>query len=398
MQMDKEKWSKIYRQIMIVIITALITFTMTSVLMYKSGRIGYITVSKADTTGLGATLSSFRALLKDRYLYDMDEKQMIEYAIKGYVAGVGDEYTEYFTKEEMERFQTLTSGNYVGIGIYMQADRTNNVIKVSSPIKNGPAEKAGIKSGDIISKVNGKTYTVDEMTQMSTDIKGKEGTTVELEIIRDGQTLNFTIERKSVELYPIEGTVLDNDIGYIQISSFDDGCAEQFKEAYQEIQNKGIKSLIIDLRDNGGGIVDEAMDIADYILDKDTTMLITVDKKQEEEVTKAKQEPIVKVPIVVLVNDGTASASEMLAGALQDTRKATIVGKTTYGKGVIQELYTLSDGSGLKITIKEYFTPNRNKINKVGIKPDYEVEYEKDKEDAQLNKAIEILRLSSQSL
>ena len=140
------------------------------------------------------------------------------------------------------------------------------------------------------------------------------------------------------------------------------------------------------------------MEIADYILDKDTTMLITVDKKQEEEVTKAKQEPIVKLPIVVLVNDGTASASEMLAGALQDTRKATIVGKTTYGKGVIQELYTLSDGSGLKITIKEYFTPNRNKINKVGIKPDYEVEYEKDKEDAQLNKAIEILRLSSQSL
>lgn len=394
--MDKEKWSKIYRQIMIVIITALLTFTITSVLMYKNGRIGYITVSKADTTGLGATLSSFRSLLKDRYLYDMDEKQMIEYAIKGYVAGVGDEYTEYFTKEEMEKFQTLTSGNYVGIGIYMQADTKNNVIKVSSPIKNGPAEKAGIKSGDIISKVNGKAYSIEELTQMSTDIKGKEGTTVELEIIREGQNLNFTIERKSVELYPIEGKILDNNIGYIQISSFDDGCAEQFKEAYQEIQNKEIRSLIIDLRDNGGGIVDEAMEIADYILDKDTTMLITVDKKQEEEVTKAKQEPIVKLPIVVLVNDGTASASEMLAGALQDTRKATIVGKTTYGKGVIQELYTLSDGSGLKITIKEYFTPNRNKINKVGIKPDYEVEYEKNKEDAQLNKAIEILKLSSQ--
>lgn len=393
MQINKEKLSRIYKTVMIIIITAVVTFCITSVLLYKTGGIKYIAVTKGDTTGLGATLTSFKELLNKRYLYDMNESEMIEAAIKGYISAVGDEYTEYFTPEEMQTFTTYTTGNYVGIGIYMEADTENNLIRVSSTIKNSSAEKAGLQAKDIIAKVNGVSYDASELSKMSANIKGEEGTTVDLEIIRDGQTINYTLERASVELYPIEGVVLQENIGYIELATFDEGCAEQFKTAYEELKNKNVKSLIIDLRNNGGGIVDEALQIVDYILDKDSTMLITADKNKTEEIETSKNDPIINVPIMILVNNETASASEILAGAIQDYKKATIVGEKTFGKGVIQELYTLNDGSGLKITIKEYFTPNRNKINKVGITPNYEIVDEKETEaDEQLQKAIELLK------
>lgn len=393
MQINKEKLLRIYKTVMIIIITAVVTFCITSVLLYRTGGIKYIAVTKGDTTGLGATLTSFKELLNKRYLYDMNESEMIEAAIKGYISAVGDEYTEYFTPEEMQTFTTYTTGNYVGIGIYMEADTENNLIRVSSTIKNSSAEKAGLQAKDIIAKVNGVSYDASELSKMSANIKGEEGTTVDLEIIRDGQTINYTLERASVELYPIEGVVLEENIGYIELATFDEGCAEQFKTAYEELKNKNIKSLIIDLRNNGGGIVDEALQIVDYILDKDSTMLITADKNKTEEIETSKNDPIINVPIMILVNNETASASEILAGAIQDYKKATIVGEKTFGKGVIQELYTLNDGSGLKITIKEYFTPNRNKINKVGITPNYEIVDEKETEaDEQLQKAIELLK------
>ncbi len=393
MQINKEKLSRFYKTTMIVVITAVVTFCITSILLYKGGGIKYIAVTKGDTTGLGATLTSFKELLNNKYLYDIDESKMIEAAIKGYIGAVEDEYTEYFTPEEMQTFTTYTTGNYVGIGIYMEADTENNLIRVSSTIKNSSAEKAGLQAKDIIAKVNGVSYDASELSKMSTNIKGEEGTTVDLEIIRNGQKINYTLVRSSVELYPVEGVVLEGNIGYIELATFDEGCAKQFKEAYEELKNKNVKALIIDLRDNGGGIVDEALQITDYILDKDSTMLITADKNKTEEIEKSENNPIIDVPIVILVNGETASASEILAGAIQDYKKAAIVGEKTFGKGVIQELYTLNDGSGLKITIKEYFTPNRNKINKVGITPDHELIDEKETEvDEQLQKAIELLK------
>lgn len=393
MQINKEKLSRIYKTMMIVIITAVVTFSVTSILLYKNGGIKYIAVTKGDTTGLGATLTSFKELLNKKYLYEMNESEMIEAAIKAYVNAAGDEYTEYFTPEEMENFTTYTTGNYVGIGIYMEADTTNNQIKVLSTIKNGSAEKAGLQAGDIISKVNGASYDATELSKMSNDIKGEEGTIVELEVIRNGKTINYSLVRASIELYPVEGEVLEDNIGYIELATFDEECSQRFKSAYEELKSKNIKALIIDLRNNGGGIVDEALQIADYVLDKDSTSLITVDKNSEEEIETSKNDPIIDIPVIVLVNNETASASEILAGALQDYKKAMIVGEKTYGKGVIQELYTLNDGSGLKITIKEYFTPNKNKINKVGISPNTEVIDDKETDaDEQLQKAIEILK------
>ena len=213
--------------------------------------------------------------------------------------------------------------------------------------------------------------------------------------------INELVKREKIKVNPVEGKVLDNNIGYIKFTSFDETTAEDFKKQYQELAKKNIKSLIIDLRNNGGGIVDKALEIADYIADKDSVLLYEVDKNNKETVRKAKTDPIINMPIIILTNENTASASEILAGALKDLGKAKTVGTTTYGKGVIQQILKLNDGSGLKITIEEYQTPNKNKINKVGIEPDEKVELPdsvesiftiKESEDTQLQKAIDMLK------
>ena len=239
------------------------------------------------------------------------------------------------------------------------------------------------------------------MTVAANKIKGKEGTNVKLVIIRDGKELEFELTRRTVLTNPIAEEVLENNIGYLEVSSFDQGTADEFKKKFEDLQTKGITSLIIDLRNNGGGLVSEALGIADYIAQKGETLLITVDKDNKEEITKSKKDPIVNMPVVILVNENSASASEILSGALKELNKATIVGTKTYGKGVIQQIVTLTDGSGLKLTIEEYFTPNKNKINNVGIEPNEVIELPESVEnvlfleredDTQLDKAIEILK------
>lgn len=277
--------------------------------------------------------------------------------------------------------------------------KDNNII-ILTPIENSPAEKAGLLPGDIIKKIDDVAYTGEDFEKVSSYIKGKEGTTVKLEIERDGKEITFNIERKNIELYPIKSEVLENNIGYINIDSFDENTKEKFKDVYTELNKKNIKGLIIDLRNNGGGIVDDALEIADYALEKNKVMLVTKDKTQKEEIEKSKSKPIITQPIVLLVNENTASSSEILVAALKENNRATVVGETTYGKGVIQELITLSDGSGVKITIEEYYTPNKNKINGIGIKPDIEVHLPNGvgsiynierKDDTQLQEAIKVL-------
>ena len=301
----------------------------------------------------------------------------------------------------MEDYLNDTMGNFVGIGIYMVKNTTYDKIQVLSTIKDGPAEKSGIQAGDLIVSVDGITYTASDMTTAANNIKGEAGTKVNVEIQRENQIIKYELTREKVKVNPVEGKILENNIGYIQFSSFDETTAEDFKNKFEELNKKGIKSLIIDLRNNGGGIVDQALEIADYITDKDSVLLYEVDKNDKETVKKAQNDPIIDMPIVILTNENTASASEILAGALKDLGKAKTVGTTTYGKGVIQQILRLSDGSGLKITIEEYQTPNRNKINKVGIEPDEKVELPdtvtnifnvKENEDTQLQKAIEMLK------
>lgn len=399
--MNNEKIKKIYKTIMLVIVVSLVTFIITSASMYKKIGISKYSNTQLTNSELNRKILTIKKIMDNKYISDIDEKKLTESAIKGYVEGLEDEYTEYFTKEEMEEFKTETEGNYVGIGVYMTKNTENNTVVILMPIENSPADKAGILPGDIIRKVDNVEYTGEDFEKISTYIKGKEGTKVKLEIERQGERKIFEIERKKVDLYPIKSEVLENNIGYIKISSFDEECSKKFKNAYDQINKNKINSLIIDLRNNGGGIVDEALQIADYILEKDSTILITRDKNGKEEIEKSKQNPTIKIPVIVLVNENTASASEILAAALKENNKATIVGEKTYGKGVIQELITLTDGSGIKITTEEYYTPNRNKINKIGITPNKEVSLPKElkskykiekKDDTQLQEAINLLK------
>lgn len=397
--MNNDKLKRIYRTIMLIIVVALITFVLTSVFLYD--KLGTSSFLSTGISGVNSELIkkiyTVKSILDSKYVSEVNEEDLINGAIKGYVSGVGDAYTEYFTKEEMESFYSEIEGNYVGIGIYMVQNTEENTIVVLYPIEGSPAQEAGLQTGDVIRKVDGIEFTGEDFDEISAKIKGKEGTKVTLEIERNGETLTFEIERKNIDLYPIESELLESNIGYINITSFDSDCAKEFKTIYENLSKANITSLIIDLRNNGGGIVSEALDIADYVLDKNQVMLITKDKDGKEEIEKSTKKPIVNVPIVILTNENTASASEILAAALKENNKAIIVGEKTYGKGVIQELLTLSDGSGLKVTVEEYYTPNKNKINGIGITPDVEVAPSEDiivemEQDTQLQEAIKILK------
>ena len=404
--MEEKKRYKVYRTIMLIVLVAFVTFILTSIGFYQYFVKGdslnkYLTFMTSDgSQDISQTLDTYRAVIDKYYLGDVDEESLKEGAIQGYIEGLGDPYTEYISKEDMEDYMQDTMGNFVGIGIYMIEDPETNQIMVLAPIKGSPAEKAGIQPGDYIISVNGETCTADDMTTISNKIKGEEGSTVKLQILRGEETLDFEVTRENIIVNPVEGEVLENNIGYIEFSSFDENTAEEFKTRFEELQSQGITSLIIDLRNNGGGIVEEALEIAGYIADKDSVLLYEVDKDNNETVEKNESNPIINMPIIVLTNKNTASSSEILAGALKDLGKAKIVGTTTYGKGVIQQILTLRDGSGLKITTEKYLTPNRTEINEVGIEPDETVELPESVEnilhvdrnqDTQLQKAVEML-------
>lgn len=403
------KRQNVYKIIMLVILTATITFMLTTMVMYnKFSSVysnNYSSTNEEYTStemSLVKTLESFKTMLEQKYIGEIDEEKMIDGAIKGYVEGIGDPYTTYLTKDEMKEFTEETNSEYVGIGVYLTNNKADNTILVVGIMKAAPALDAGMQAGDVIEKVNDIAYTGDQLDDAIKILKGEEGTNVKVTVLRDGKEIDLTITRKKITVEHVASQMLENNIAYIQVDSFDSGVAKAFEQQITELKNGGAKGIIIDLRSNGGGIVDEATGIADLFLKKNETILITKGKEDKEEVTISKNDPIIQdIPVVVLVNEGTASASEILAGALKDKYPSTtIVGKKTYGKGVIQTLYNLSDGSGLKVTTEEYYTPNHNKINKEGIKPDVEINLTKDEDgyyetdidkDAQILKAKEIL-------
>lgn len=403
--MEEKKRFKTYKIVMLVILVAFITFLLTTIGMYqyftKSGFGKSLITSSNTNNEIADTLNKYRKIIDKYYLGNIDEEKLKEGAIKGYIEGLDDKYTEYISKDDMQEYIADTTGNFVGIGIYMVQDTNTNRILVLSPIKGGPAEKAGIQPGDYILEVDGVEYKGDQMSVAAAKIKGEANTKVKIKVLRNNETKEYELTRENIKLNPVEGKVLENNIGYIEFSSFDEGTADEFKTKYEELQKQGIKSLVIDLRNNGGGIVSEALKIGDYILNKDDVILYEVDKNNKETVEKSENNPIINMPIVVLTNGNTASSSEILAGALKDHGKAKIIGEKTYGKGVIQQLLTMPDGSGLKITSEEYLTPNKTKLNKIGIEPDEKVSLPDtvknvlnvdQKDDTQLQKAIELLK------
>ena len=414
MTMENKK-NRVYKIIMLVVLTAFVTFMITAFSMYSyfnntSLVSMFETVSSQEnsensskSTDLEKYLKRIKSTINRYYLWNdqIDEEKLKEGAIKGYVEGLGDEYTEYIPAEEMEDYTENITGNFVGIGIYMIADKDSGRVVVYYPIPESPAEKAGVKAGDQIISVDGTEYTADDFNTIADYIKGEEGTTVNLEVERNGERIKFEIKREKINTNPITIEMLENNIGYLKLPSFDEDTSKDFEEKVKELQSQGAKSLIIDLRNNGGGIVSEATDIADMLLDKGQTIISTVNKDNKKEITYSKKAPTFTMPITVLVNENSASASEILACSLQDNERAKIIGTKTYGKGIIQTLLSLTDGSGLKITTEEYYTPKGTTIHKVGIDPDEEVKlpdtvksiYSVSKdEDTQLKKAIEILK------
>ena len=413
MEDNKIKRQRVYKVIMLVVLTATIVFMLTTFIMYNKFKEAYENgdtnkSAYVDSGSMIKTLQSFKAMLEEKYIGEIDDEKLLEGAIKGYIEGLNDPYTEYLTKEEMQEFTEQTNSEYVGIGVYVSNNRSNNTLLIVGVMKNSPALEAGMQAGDVIEKIEGVAYAGDQLNEATSILKGKEGTTVKVTVLRDGKEIDLEITRKKITVDHVASEMLDNKIAYIQIDSFDSGVKNAFEEQITQLKNDGAKGIIIDLRSNGGGIVDEATGIAELFVNKGETILITKGKNQEEKTTKSTKDPkITDIPVVVLVNEGTASASEILAAALKEQYGAKIVGKTTYGKGVIQTLYTLTDGSGLKITTDEYFTPNHNKIHKVGIKPDVEVDLTKDEQgyyetsmekDAQIQKAIEELLQNAESV
>lgn len=380
--------------IIAIILTAIITYFCTINFTLNSYLNG------ADITYLTTKLVLIKNKLEDTYIYDMDSEKMIESSIKGYVNGLGDKYTEYLTKEDMKDLLETTSGSFVGIGVYMVNNTADNTIVIVGVIDGSVAQSAGLQVGDIISKVNDIEYKGEQLDKVSESIKGEEGSEVKITVIRNSETLDFNIKRSSVKIKSVDSKMLDDNIGYIQIASFNDGTADEFKIAYNEIKDSVKKGLVIDLRNNGGGVVDESLKIAETMVEKGKTLLITADKNKNEKVDKSKENPIINVPVILLINNYTASASEILAGTLKENCGYKIVGIQSYGKGVIQSIYSFKDGTGLKVTMEEYFTPNHNVINKVGISPDIEVDLDDEwknisnvpyENDLQLQRAVEEL-------
>lgn len=364
---------------------------------YNLEKINVEADSESDETieAISQTLKSFREVIDSQYKGEIDETKLLDGAIKGYVDGLGDKYSEYMTAEDWEEFQMAALGDFEGIGIYVSADKNGNIV-ILSTIKDSPAEKVGLKGDDIIVEVDGENVLgIQDSSKVTAKIKGPSGTTVHLKIARGEEYLEFDVERAMIKIYHVESEMLENNIGYIELLTFDTDCSLELEKAIKDLESKGAKKLILDLRHNTGGLVTEACKIANLFIPKDKEILITEYADGTRQVTTTTEDNITDLKLVLLVDEYSASSSEILAGALKDNGRAIVVGTTTYGKGVIQNVFSLVDGSVLKLTIAEYYTPNETKINGIGLKPDYEVKLPESKgeekiEDTQLNKAKEL--------
>ena len=389
-----------------IILTAVITAIATTAVL---GAVGYAVIYK--TTSLDKfekKISMINRYLEDDYIYEYDEDKMLEQAVAGYVEGLDEKYTYYYNPEEFKSYTESLQDSYVGIGVIVSVNDYDQ-IEVVAPFEDSSAYEADVKPGDILAAVEDEEFTGKRMSKAVAKIKGgEEGTTVNLTFIRDGEVLEKTIERRRVSSESVKSEMLDNNIGYMRITAFnmeDEGSDQnthtEFAEHYNDLVDKGMKKLIIDLRDNPGGALDVVTEIADDILPEGLITYIEYKDGTRKEIMS--DDNSIDMPIAVLINENSASASEVLTGALKDYGVATVIGKTSYGKGVVQSVIPFRDGSGMSLTIAKYYSPNGVCIHVTGIEPDIEVELpeeyqdyyisaiEHDK-DTQLKKAIEVLK------
>ena len=339
-------------------------------------------------------------LIDQEYLGEVDNDEMAEGVYAGLVYGLGDVYSRYYTADEYAQETASTDGAYAGIGVSIQKNK-NGGVQIAECYEGGPGAEAGLQTGDVITAINDTDVTDMELSDVVSMIRENKDKTVVLTVLRENEdsSREISVDVTDVELPSVSGEMIDESTGYIQITQFTGVTPQQYKDTFAELKDKGMERLVIDLRDNPGGLLTSVCDILREIL-PEGLIVYTEDKygNREEETCDGKNK--LDMPLAVLVNENSASASEIFAGAVQDHGVGTIVGTTTYGKGVVQELRQLSDGSAVKLTVSNYYTPNGNSINKVGIKPDVEVKLasvllNKDEitheEDNQLQKALNVI-------
>ena len=308
------------------------------------------------------------------YLNDIDYGKMGDIIYKAMVSGLDDKYAAYYTKDEYKDISEKTKGEFCGIGAYISQGKNDNSLKVAGVVKGGPAEKSGIKKGDIIVEVDGENIQGKDSSYAVSKMKGKKGTNVSISVMRKGnkKPITFNIKREVIHDNTVSYKMLDNNIGYISVSAFETVTKKQFKSAVDCLEKKNEKGLIIDLRDNGGGLLDTALDMLDQILPK-KLVVYTKDKNGVAEEYYTKDDKEIKIPIVILVNGNSASASEVFCGALRDYGKAKLLGTKTFGKGIVQSSFAFRDGTGLKFTTSKYYTPKGINIHGTGFEPDIKV-------------------------
>ncbi len=351
-------------------------------------------------------INRIKSIIDKYYLNDIDEEKMAEGLYKGLVSSLEDPYSVYYTKKEFDDLMESSSGSYYGIGAYVSQDVKTGEVTIVKPFEGGPAYEAGVLPGDIIYKVAGEEVTGKDLSEVVSKMKGEEGTTVDVEIVRKGESepIKLTIERRKVEVPTISYEMLEGKVGYIQISEFDEVTGTQFRDAISDLEDQGMKGLVIDLRNNPGGLLDTVCDMLDRML-PEGLIVYTEDKNgtRTEEVKSTAKESFDK-PLVVMINGNSASASEVFAGAIQDYGIGTILGTTSFGKGIVQSVIPLPDGSGVKITVSKYYAPKGRNIHEIGIEPDVVVELKEalqnkvtieKSEDNQLQEAIKIINEKS---
>lgn len=359
-----------------------------------------------DLDRISEKLTQLQDMVDQNYLFEEKAEVSKEEAgiYRGFLSGLNDRYAAYYTPEELASFLDETNGSYCGIGALVSQDVTTGICTIIRVFEDSPAEKAGIRPGDMIFKVDGTEVTGMDLTLIVNNyVKGEEGTEVEITVYREEEDeyVDLTVTRSPIDVQTVSGKMLNDEIGYISVMEFDKVTGAQFTDKIEELQKQGMKKLIVDLRDNPGGELTTVVSMVDYIV-KDGGRILTVkDKQEREEVYNAEDGHSLDLPMVVLVNGNSASAAEVFTGAMKDYGAATIVGTKTFGKGIVQTLFPLSDGSAVKLTTNHYYTPNGHDIHEKGIEPDIEVELDEEaarmtvipeEKDNQLQKAIEVLK------
>ena len=342
-------------------------------------------------------VSELKELIDQNYMGDVDEKQLEEGIYKGFISGLDDPYSVYYDEEETKSLYETTEGEYQGIGAVLSQNMNTGIITLVQIYDDSPAMKAGLKDNDILYKVNGEEVTGVELTEVVSHIKGEKGTTVEMTVLRgaDNEEVTVTATRDTVEAQTVKYRMMDGQIGYVSVSEFDSVTYDQYQKALKDLEGQGMKGLVVDLRNNPGGNLNTVCDMLDLMLPKGL-IVYTEDKDGNRQEASSDDENQFTLPLAVLVNGNSASASEIYAGAIQDYGIGDIVGTQTYGKGVVQQIFDLKDDTCVKLTIAKYFTPKGRSINGKGITPDIEVEYEADENnpeaDNQLDKAVETIK------